>query len=203
MELLPAHQPLLEDDTDEDMSDEQMRELLNEAAARMRAKAAGKPTTAPEVPFKLPKLRPGHLADTYEKTDGSITRLDHSKLIDKKQQELANGIKKIDDPLVAKKQRLEVCTTSCFTFTCSSSWQRTFRKTRKLEALLLFDVTRQYRPLLCTAIMTSLPATDDNYPILLLSRSGSRLGYLPAELMRFLVHSYTEAHSKHMVTLHH
>jgi hypothetical protein len=108
MELLPAHQPLLEDDTDEDMSDEQIRELLNEAATRMRAKAAGKPTATPDAPFRLPKLRPGHLADTYEKTDGSITRLDHSKLIDKKQQALANGIKKIEDPLAVKKQKIEV-----------------------------------------------------------------------------------------------
>ncbi|EAT83217.1 hypothetical protein HBI56_113690 [Parastagonospora nodorum] len=107
MELLPAHQPLLEDDTDEDMSDEQIRELLTEAATRMRAKAAGKPTATPDAPFRLPKLRPGHLADTYEKTDGSITRLDHSKLIDKKQQALANGIKKIEDPLVVKKQKIE------------------------------------------------------------------------------------------------
>jgi len=113
MELLPTHQPLLEDDTDEDMSDEQVRELLNEAAARMRAKAAGKPTAAPDVPFKLPRLRPGHLADTYEKTEGSITRLDHSKLVDKKQQALANGVKKIDDPLAVKKQKLEVCLVSC------------------------------------------------------------------------------------------
>ena len=112
MELLPAHQPLLEDDTDEDMSDEQVRELLNAAAVRMRAKAAGTPTTAPNVPFKLPKLRPGHLADTYETTEGNITRLDHSKLVDKKQQVLANGIKRIDDPLAVKKQKLEVCITS-------------------------------------------------------------------------------------------
>jgi hypothetical protein len=112
MELLPAHQPLLEDDTDEDMSDEQVRELLSEAAARMRAKAAGKSTATSDVPFKLPRLKPGHLADTYEKTDGNITRLDHSKLVDPQQQALANGIKKIDDPLAVKKQKkIEVCTT--------------------------------------------------------------------------------------------
>jgi hypothetical protein len=111
MELLPAHQPLLEDDTDEELSDQQIRELLNEAAIRMRAKAAGKPTAAPDVPFKLPKLRPGHLADTHERTDGNITRLDHSKLVDKKQQALANGIKKIDDPLAVKRlKKLEVRT---------------------------------------------------------------------------------------------
>jgi hypothetical protein len=124
MELLPAHQPLLADDTDEDMSDAQVRELLNEAAARMRAKAAGKPTAAQNVPFKLPKLRPSHLAETHEKIEGNITRLDHSKLIDKKQQALANGIKKIDDPLAVKEQKIEV-RTKPLPVTTDCIWQRT------------------------------------------------------------------------------
>lgn len=108
MELLPAHQPLFEDDTDEELSDEQIRELLNEAAVRMRAKTASQPVTS-DAPFKLPKLKPGHIADQYEKTDGNITRLDSSKLVDKEQQALANGIKKIDDPLhVQKLKKQEV-----------------------------------------------------------------------------------------------
>lgn len=108
MESLPAHQPLLEDDTDEELNDEQIRELLAEAAQRMRAKAASNATT--EAPFKLPKLRPGHIADTYETTEGNITRLDQSKLIDKEQQALANRIKKIDDPLQIQKKKKEVRT---------------------------------------------------------------------------------------------
>lgn len=108
MELLPAHQPLFEDDTDEELSDEQIQELLNEAAQRMRAKAA--PASAADAPFKLPKLKPGQIAESYEKTNGNITRLDQSKLIDKEQQALANdGFKKIEDPLQIKKQRKEVC----------------------------------------------------------------------------------------------
>jgi hypothetical protein len=114
MESMPAHQPLLDEDTDEDLTDEQIRELLNEAAVRMRAKAAAQPVTATDVPFKLPRLKSGHIADTYEKTDGNITRLDHSKLVDKKQQALANGIKKIEDPLQIKKQKKEVRSTGCF-----------------------------------------------------------------------------------------
>lgn len=104
---LPTHQPLVDDDTDEELSDEQIRELLNEAAVRMRAQAA-QPAVKTDAPFRLPKLQPGHIADTYEKTDGNITRLDHSKLIDKKQQALANGIKKIEDPLQIKRQKQEV-----------------------------------------------------------------------------------------------
>lgn len=103
---LPTHQPLVED-SDEDLSDEQIRELLNEAAERMRAKAA-QPAARTEAPFKLPKLASGRIADTYEKTQGNITRLDHSKLVDKNQAALANGIKKIEDPLQVKKQKQEV-----------------------------------------------------------------------------------------------
>lgn len=103
---LPTHQPPV-DDSDDELTDEQIRELLNEAAVRMRAKAA-QPAATAEAPFKLPKLAPGHIADTHEKIQGNITRLDHSKLVDKNQKALANGIKKIEDPLQVKKQKQEV-----------------------------------------------------------------------------------------------
>ncbi|KAF1851122.1 nucleolus protein-like protein required for cell viability [Cucurbitaria berberidis CBS 394.84] len=106
MDSLPAHQPLFDDDdTDEELSDVQVRELLKEAAQRMRAKAASQPVTTADAPFKLPKLKPGHIAHTHEKMDGNITRLDHSQLVDKKQQALADGIKKIEDPLQVRKLR--------------------------------------------------------------------------------------------------
>ncbi|KAF2866609.1 Fcf2 pre-rRNA processing-domain-containing protein [Massariosphaeria phaeospora] len=106
MAAVPAHQPLLlEDDTDEELSDEQVRELLNDVERRMRAKA--EPHAAPDAPFKLPKLQPGHIADAYLKTEGAITRVDTSKLINKRDEVLASGIKKIEDPLQVKKQKLE------------------------------------------------------------------------------------------------
>lgn len=111
---VPAHQPFLEDDTDEDMSDEQVRELLNDAERRLRAEQASKPTS--DVPFRLPKLNAGPVADTYLRPDG---RIDPTKLVSKKDQALANGIKKIEDPIQIKKQKLEVSHMSClFTFAC-------------------------------------------------------------------------------------
>lgn len=103
---LPTHQPLAHD-TDDDLSDDHIRDLLSEAAVRMRADAA-QSASRPPAPFKLPKLTPAHIADTHETTDGNITRLDHSKLVDKNQKALANGIKKIEDPIQAKKQKQEV-----------------------------------------------------------------------------------------------
>lgn len=104
MALLPAHPPQTEDDSDDELTDEQVRELLTEASQRMRAN----PTQSADAPFKLPKLDPGHIADTYSTTQGAITRLDRSKLIPKHQQELANGVKKIEDPLQMLKEKKEV-----------------------------------------------------------------------------------------------
>ncbi|OAG05551.1 Fcf2-domain-containing protein [Paraphaeosphaeria sporulosa] len=104
MASLPAHPPQMEDDTDEELTDEQVRELLAEAAERMRVKAS-QPSN--DAPFTLPKLNPGHIADTYSTTHGAITKLDASKLLPKKDQVLANGIKKIEDPVQLKKQKAE------------------------------------------------------------------------------------------------
>jgi hypothetical protein len=110
MAVLPAHPPQMEDDTDEELTDEQVQELLAEAAERMRAKA---PQPINDAPFKLPKLNPGYIAETYSTTQGAITRLDSSKLLPKKEQALANGTKKIEDPVQLKKQKKEV---SCNAF---------------------------------------------------------------------------------------
>ncbi|KAF1948725.1 Fcf2-domain-containing protein [Byssothecium circinans] len=104
MALLPAHRRFLEDDTDEELTDDQVREMLDDASRRMCEKQTG---GAPDAPFKLPKLNPGHIADNLLKTQGAITRLDSSKLVNQKEQALANGIKKIEDPIAVKKQHKE------------------------------------------------------------------------------------------------
>lgn len=111
MALSPAHPPLMGDDTDEELTDEQVRELLAEAAERMRAKA---PQPAHDAPFTLPKLNPGHIADTYSTTHGAITKLDASKLLPKQDQALANGVKKIEDPVQLRKQKQEVSHDASF-----------------------------------------------------------------------------------------
>jgi hypothetical protein len=104
---LPAHQRLYDDDTDEELSDEQVRELLKEAERSLRAKQAASQKAAADAPFKLPRLKPGHIADSSVTKDG---KLDPSKLIDKEQRTLANGIKKIEDPIQVKKQKQQVRT---------------------------------------------------------------------------------------------
>jgi hypothetical protein len=108
MALLPAHLRLLEDDSEEELTDQQVQEMLQDASRRMHEKQAGGIPTVPDAPFKLPKMNPGHIADNLLKTQGNVTRLDSEKLIDQKEQALANGIKKIEDPIAVKKQMKEV-----------------------------------------------------------------------------------------------
>lgn len=105
MAQLPVQQPLMEDFSDDELTDEQVRQLLTEASERILAKGSA---SYADAPFKLPKLNPGHIADTYSNTNGEITKLDTSKLLSQEQRAMANGIKKIEDPVQLKRQKKEV-----------------------------------------------------------------------------------------------
>jgi hypothetical protein len=97
------------DETDDELSDAHIDELLKEAERSLRAKQQARQHALSNAPFKLPKLNPGTIAETSLKTEGSITRVDPSKLISSQQRALAEGIKKIEDPIQVKKQKLAVC----------------------------------------------------------------------------------------------
>jgi hypothetical protein len=110
---LPAHHPPPADETDDELSDAQIDQLLKEAERSLRAKQQAKQhALRPDAPFRLPKLNPGIIAETSLKTEGSITRVDPSKLINSQQRALAEGSKKIEDPVQVKKQKLAVCPCS-------------------------------------------------------------------------------------------
>lgn len=107
MALLPAHQRLLEDDVEDDLTNHQIQNMLKEASARVHQNLATGPSTSDAL-FKLPRLDPGHITQDIITTKGSITRLDTSSLVNKKDKALANGVKKIEDPIAIRKQKQEV-----------------------------------------------------------------------------------------------
>jgi hypothetical protein len=103
---VPAHHTMSEDETFEELSDQQIEDLLQEAERSLRSEQQ---TSSADSLFRLPKLNEGHIADISLKTQGAITRVDPSKLINKEQMQL-KGIKKIEDPIQVKKDKLaEVC----------------------------------------------------------------------------------------------
>lgn len=91
-------------DSDEELSDEQVLELLTQAEQRMQSQAGAQS----DAPFRLPKLDPGHIVSPYLRTEGSITRLDPSQVVDPKTKALAGKVKKVEDPIAVKKQQKEV-----------------------------------------------------------------------------------------------
>jgi hypothetical protein len=107
-------------DSEEELSNEQVNQLLDEAERNLRAKEASFQSQAvASGTFKLPKFSSIKL-DSYMKTKGSITRVDPSKIIDQEQRSLADqGVKKIVDPTqLAMRQEVSFLNPSVLTPTC-------------------------------------------------------------------------------------
>lgn len=95
---------------DDELSDEQIEMLLKQAEVRLRDKATStQPLPLPTAAdFKLPRLEAANLPAPYIQTDGDIARLAPARLLDPRQRELANRIRKVEDPVAVKKKQAEV-----------------------------------------------------------------------------------------------
>ena len=100
---------LLRPDEDE-LTDEQMHELLKRAQVRLREKASsGKPISEDSITnFKLPQLKHGDIPKAPVKLNKSIAKADLSSLIPHHQKRSGNAIRKVEDPVVVKKRIREV-----------------------------------------------------------------------------------------------
>ncbi|KAK5134889.1 hypothetical protein LTR08_005979 [Meristemomyces frigidus] len=108
-----------QDTMDEDLSDEQIEALLAKATARLQQKSAGNEMAqdAERKPFFFPKLNTGDLARPYVSTKGDVAAIDAPRLLADKQRKQANGFRKVEDPVAAKKLALEKKTA-----TAGSDW---------------------------------------------------------------------------------
>lgn len=93
----------------EDLTDEQMEEMLAQATARLREKEESKmfQTEAPQK-FTFPKMDAGALEKPYVVTKGNIAEADKARLIDQKHRQNDSLIRKVEDPVTAKKVAAEV-----------------------------------------------------------------------------------------------
>lgn len=93
---------------DEDLTDDQIKQLLQQAELRLRKqstdlRAINKPTQS------LPKLDVGNITQPYIKANGGISRVDSSYLLDKHARDLADQPRKAKSNSVEKKKLAEVC----------------------------------------------------------------------------------------------
>ncbi len=93
---------------EEDLSDEQVRDLLRQAEIRLREKAEG-PSRTRNSTQSLPKLHIGSISQPYIRTEGGISRVDSSCLLEKDVRDLADQPRETKLISVEKKKLAEVC----------------------------------------------------------------------------------------------
>ncbi|KAF2231898.1 nucleolus protein required for cell viability [Viridothelium virens] len=110
---MPAHLDVLQKTNlpvsdDEDLADDQIHQLLEEAQTRLRAqRSTALARSGKDLSFKgLPRLDASATEKPYIKNDGGVARIDQSRLLSDNQRNLANGIRKIEDPVVMKKRAI-------------------------------------------------------------------------------------------------
>lgn len=93
----------------EELTDEQMEEMLAQATTRLREKEQSKmfQMDAPQT-FSFPKMDAGKMDKPYVTTKGHIAQADKARLIDDKYRQGDSLIRKVEDPVTAKKLAAEV-----------------------------------------------------------------------------------------------
>lgn len=103
---------------DGELTEEQMQALLKQAEVNLRERNSSNSDSQVQLrsaaaEFKLPKLNATDVPAPYIQTNGDVARVDPSRLVDAQQRELANSIRKVEDPVAVKKKQIEV-SHSCF-----------------------------------------------------------------------------------------
>ena len=96
---------------DDSLTDEHIDELLARATARLREKANSKDILKndEQQSYNFPKLQTGQLEKPYVSSNGNVATVDAPRLLEEKQRKQANGIRRVEEPVAAKKLALEVC----------------------------------------------------------------------------------------------
>ena len=93
----------------EDLTDEQMEEMLAQATTRLREKEESKMfRTEASQKFSFPKMDAGALEKPYVVTKGHVAHADKSRLVNDKDRQTGSLIRKVEDPVTAKKLADEV-----------------------------------------------------------------------------------------------
>ncbi len=162
MALAAQEKPALQQDyglsDEEDLSEEQIQELLKQAEARLRERAVSK-SRPQNATTSLPKLSTGTLEAPYVKVEKNIARVDGSRLLDPNLRALSNQVRKVEEPVRQKQKQAEV--------SCSIS----------LPLFKSFTIDPE------TSLST---ANEENFPYISRADTWFRLGYHPASMRVFL-----------------
>ena len=92
------------------LTDEQVEQMLARATQRLKAKSQStelaKKDDSPRYTF--PKLETGSLVQPYVSAKGDVVAADSDRMLEKKERKLANGLRRVEDPVALKKAAQEV-----------------------------------------------------------------------------------------------
>ena len=92
------------------LTDEQVEQMLARATQRLKAKSQStelaKKDDRPRYTF--PKLETGSLVQPYVSAKGDVVAADSDRMLEKKERKLANGLRRVEDPVALKKAAQEV-----------------------------------------------------------------------------------------------
>jgi len=93
-------------DSDDDLTDEQIQSLLKEAEARLRS------TTSPvnrgsTSQVHISRLHVDKAAEPYVQEKKGIAIAEQGRLLNQQQRNLANHVRKVEDPVAVRKRKLE------------------------------------------------------------------------------------------------
>lgn len=105
LEKVPGH------NVDDDLTDEQMDELLARASARLKEQSKLKDLMKldEKEAYTFPKLQTGKLEQPYVSNQGDVATVDAKRLVEGKDRKQSNGIRRVEEPVAAKKLAIEVC----------------------------------------------------------------------------------------------
>lgn len=109
--VLSSEEQQSHDDSDvEDLTEEEIKTILREAAQRIRTKAKAENNSAlgKYNALKLPTPGANAVSKGYIRTAGDIARVDSGRLLDNSSRELSNKIRKVEDPILVRQNKEKV-----------------------------------------------------------------------------------------------
>ncbi len=113
MATTPAAAKVQPSAADEDLTDEQIDQLLARATARLKDKSKADSQDvlklAAEDTYTFPKLEPCKLEKPYVTQKDGLAAVDGPRLVEERQRKQAtNGVRKVTDPVAVKRMAIEV-----------------------------------------------------------------------------------------------
>lgn len=87
---------------EENITDEQIQELLKQAERNLQERAKEQVTGA--AAKRIPKLDIQGLPQPYVRMEGDVAHVDSRRLLDKQDRDLSNRPRKVEDPLIVKQK---------------------------------------------------------------------------------------------------